>query len=58
MKWLILFSIRSVSLCVLTLQSDDNEMSKAAFMAEIERDAARRADERKQRESVAQNLRK
>lgn len=40
------------------LQDDNNEMSKTAFMAEIERDAARRADERKQRETVAQNLRK
>lgn len=33
-------------------------MSKEDFMAEIERDAARRGDERKQRETVAQNLRK
>lgn len=40
------------------LQGVDNEMSKTAFMTEIERDAARRADERKQRETVAQNLRK
>lgn len=33
-------------------------MDKLAFMQEIERDAARRAEERKQRETVAQNLRK
>lgn len=43
---------------MLILQSDDSKMSKAAFMADIERDADRRADERKQRENVAQNLRK
>lgn len=44
--------------CVVLLQGNDNKMSKTAFMDEIERDAARRADERKQRENVAQNLRK
>lgn len=33
-------------------------MDQLAFMQEVERDAARRADERKQRESIAQNLRK
>lgn len=38
--------------------SETNSMGKAAFMAEMERDAARRAKERKERESVAQNLRR
>lgn len=33
-------------------------MGKMAFMAEMERDAARRKKERDERESVAQNLRK
>lgn len=33
-------------------------MDKLAFMQEIERDAARRTEERKQRETVSQNLRK
>lgn len=33
-------------------------MDKLAFMQEMERDADRRANERKQREAVAQNLRK
>lgn len=33
-------------------------MGKWAFMQEIERDAARRADERKERQAIAQNLRK
>lgn len=39
-------------------QDDSNEMDKVAFMQEVERDAARRHDERKEREAVAQNLRK
>lgn len=33
-------------------------MGKMAFMAEMERDAAKRTKERKEREAVAQNLRK
>lgn len=33
-------------------------MTKMSFMNEVERDAARRAEERKEREAVAQNLRK
>lgn len=33
-------------------------MSKMAFMQEVERDAAQRYEERKDREAVAQNLRK
>lgn len=33
-------------------------MGKMAFMAEMQRDADRRAKERRERESVAQNLRK
>lgn len=33
-------------------------MTKMNFMNEIERDAARRTEERKEREAVAQNLRK
>lgn len=36
----------------------ESEMEKLKFLEEIERDAARRNDERKQREAVAQNLRK
>lgn len=35
-----------------------NSMGKHAFMAEMERDAARRTKERKERESIAQNLRR
>lgn len=33
-------------------------MGKWAFMEEVERDAARRTDERKERQEIAQNLRK
>lgn len=33
-------------------------MDKMAFMQEVERDAAHRAKERSERESIAQNLRK
>lgn len=33
-------------------------MGKMAFMGEMERDAARRTKERREREDVAQNLRK
>lgn len=33
-------------------------MDKLAFMQEVERDAVRRTEERKQREAIAQNLRK
>lgn len=43
------------------IAADDQEnpgMSPTAFMQEVERDAARRAAERRNRESVAQNLRK
>lgn len=36
----------------------NSSMGKMAFMAEMERDAAKRAKERKEREAVAQNLRK
>ncbi len=39
-------------------QNESNSMGKSAFMAEMERDAARRAKERKERESIAQNLRR
>lgn len=35
-----------------------SSMGKTAFMASVERDAARRTKERKERESIAQNLRK
>lgn len=38
--------------------TESNSMGKSAFMADMERDAARRAKERKERESVAQNLRR
>lgn len=38
--------------------TETNSMGKSAFMAEMERDAARRTKERKERESVAQNLRR
>lgn len=38
--------------------NEANSMGKSAFMAEMERDAARRAKERKERESIAQNLRR
>lgn len=38
--------------------TESNSMGKSAFMAEMERDAARRVKERKERESVAQNLRR
>lgn len=38
--------------------SESNSMGKSAFMAEMERDAARRSKERKEREAVAQNLRR
>lgn len=38
--------------------TETSSMGKSAFMAEVERDAARRAKERKERESVAQNLRR
>lgn len=39
-------------------QTDDkNGMNKLAFMEEVERDAIRRAEERKERQAVAQNLR-
>lgn len=38
--------------------TESNSMGKSAFMAEMERDAARRAKERKERESIAQNLRR
>lgn len=38
--------------------TESNSMGKSAFMAEMERDATRRARERKERESVAQNLRR
>lgn len=36
----------------------ESEMEKLKFLEEIERDAARRNEERKEREAVAQNLRK
>lgn len=36
----------------------ESEMEKLKFLEEIERDAARRNEERKDREAVAQNLRK
>lgn len=38
--------------------TETSSMGKNAFMAEVERDATRRAKERKERESVAQNLRR
>lgn len=38
--------------------TESNSMGKSAFMAEMERDAARRCKERKERESIAQNLRR
>lgn len=38
--------------------TESNSMGKSAFMAEMERDAARRRKERKERESIAQNLRR
>ncbi|XP_055324903.1 tetratricopeptide repeat protein 12 isoform X2 [Sitodiplosis mosellana] len=38
--------------------NEKEQMEKLAFMQEVERDAARRAEERKEREAVAQNLRK
>lgn len=38
--------------------NSNSSMGKTAFMASVERDAARRTKERKERECVAQNLRK
>lgn len=34
------------------------EMDQLAFMEEVERDALRRSEERKERQTMAQNLRK
>lgn len=34
------------------------EMDQFAFMEEVERDALRRSEERKERQTMAQNLRK
>lgn len=43
---------------IIDFQNAKEQMDKMAFMQEVERDAVRRAEERKERESVAQNLRK
>lgn len=37
---------------------DEQETTKNNFMAEVEKDANRRAAERKERDTIAQNLRK
>lgn len=39
-------------------QESKIEIDKLTFMQEVERDAVRRTEERKQREAIAQNLRK
>lgn len=52
--------LRKTNLCAWFwgICQEQATMDKLAFMSEVERDAKRRTKERKQREEVAQNLRK